>query len=146
MGFRVRRRGDGGAGLPLHSLFPFLPVWAWGILSGLAGLALVWFGHYSPFELLCSILVWIMFVTMVGAALVTLSNLPVLLSGLVPTIPDGGIVHVLSLAGGVGGTITLAAYGYWIREKGWTTPVHMRLMRIDNRSPTPSRACSCSRS
>ena len=63
-------------------------------------------------------------------------------------IEDPGVwlAYVLSLAGGVGGTITLAAYGYWIREKGWTTPVHMRLMRIDNRSPTPSRACSCSRS
>ena len=39
---------------------------------------------------------------------------------------------MLSLAGGVGGTITLAAYGYWIREKGWTTPGHMRVMRLDN--------------
>ena len=39
---------------------------------------------------------------------------------------------MLSLAGGVGGTITLAAYGYWLREKGWTTPQFMRVMRIDN--------------
>ena len=30
------------------------------------------------------------------------------------------------------GTITLAAYGYWLREKGWNTPGHMRVMRIDN--------------
>lgn len=27
---------------------------------------------------------------------------------------------------------TLAAYGYWLREKGWSTPAHMRVMRIDN--------------
>ena len=31
-----------------------------------------------------------------------------------------------------GGTITLAAYGYWLREKGWITPRHMRVMRLDN--------------
>ena len=63
---------------------------------------------------------------------VTLPNLPDLLNGLVPRIPDGGLVNVLALAGGVGGTITLAAYGYWLREKGWITPRYMRVMRIDN--------------
>ena len=45
---------------------------------------------------------------------------------------------MLSVAGGVGGTITLAAYGYWLREKGWNTPRFMRVMRIDNTSPTSS--------
>ena len=73
-----------------------------------------------------------MFVTMVGAALLTLPNLPELLTGLAPRIPDGGLVNTLALAGGVGGTITLAAYGYWMREKGWSTPAYMRVMRIDN--------------
>ena len=73
-----------------------------------------------------------MFVTMVGAALLTLPNLPELLTGLAPRIPDGGLVNTLALAGGVGGTITLAAYGYWLREKGWSTPSYMRVMRIDN--------------
>ena len=45
---------------------------------------------------------------------------------------DGGVFYTLALAGGVGGTITLAAYGYWLREKGWHTPEWMRVMRIDN--------------
>ena len=40
-GFMYGAAAMAGAGLPLHSLFPFLPVWAWGILAGLAGLALV---------------------------------------------------------------------------------------------------------
>ena len=104
----------------------------WGILSGLIGLALVWFGRYSLFEKVCTALVALMFVSMVGAAVLTVPNLPDMMAGLVPTIPDGGILYVLSLAGGVGGTITLAAYGYWLREKGWTTPQFMRVMRIDN--------------
>jgi len=68
----------------------------------------------------------------VGAAALTLPNIPELLTGLVPTVPDGAILNVLSVAGGVGGTITLAAYGYWLREKGWVTPRHMRVMRLDN--------------
>jgi Mn2+/Fe2+ NRAMP family transporter len=73
-----------------------------------------------------------MFVTMVGAAMLTLPNLGELLTGLVPRIPEDGLVNTLALAGGVGGTITLAAYGYWLREKGWSTPEFMRVMRIDN--------------
>jgi Mn2+/Fe2+ NRAMP family transporter len=131
-GFVYGAAAMAGTGLPLHSLLPVLPVWAWGILSGLIGLGLVWWGRYSLFEKVCAALVGIMFVTMVGAALLTLPNVPELVTGLVPLIPDSGLVNVLSLAGGVGGTITLAAYGYWIREKGWTSPRHMRVMRLDN--------------
>lgn len=131
-GFVYGAAAMAGTGLPLHSLMPFLPVAVWGILSGLVGLALVWWGRYALFEKVCAALVGIMFVTMVGAAILTLPNLPELAKGLVPMIPDGALVNVLSVAGGVGGTITLAAYGYWIREKGWTTPGHMRVMRIDN--------------
>ena len=131
-GFVYGAAAMAGTGLALHSLMSFLSVPAWGILSGLIGLALVWWGHYSLFEKVCAALVGIMFVTMVGAAILTLPNLPELAKGLVPLVPDGALVNVLSVAGGVGGTITLAAYGYWIREKGWTTPGHMRVMRIDN--------------
>jgi Mn2+/Fe2+ NRAMP family transporter len=132
-GFVYGAAAMAGTGLPLHSLFPFLSVTWWGILSGLIGLVLVWWGRYSLFEQVCTALVALMFVSMVGAALLTVPNLPDMATGLVPTIPsDGGIIYVLSLAGGVGGTITLAAYGYWLREKGWTTPQFMRVMRIDN--------------
>ena len=131
-GFVYGAAAMAGTGLPLHSLFPVLPVTAWGIVSGLIGLALVWAGHYASFEKILGVLVLLMFVTMVGAAALTLPNLGEVLTGLVPMVPEGGLVYTLSLAGGVGGTITLAAYGYWLREKGWITPQYMRVMRIDN--------------
>jgi Mn2+/Fe2+ NRAMP family transporter len=131
-GFVYGAAAMAGTGLALASLFPVLGVKAWGILSGVIGLALVWSGRYGVFEKVLSFMVLLMFVSMVGAAAVTLPNLPELMQGLVPTIPDGAILNVLSVAGGVGGTITLAAYGYWLREKGWVTPRHMRVMRIDN--------------
>ncbi|WP_030482998.1 Nramp family divalent metal transporter [Nocardioides aequoreus] len=131
-GFVYGAAAMAGTGLPLHSLFPVLPVTAWGIVSGLLGLALVWAGHYASFEKVLGSLVLLMFVTMVGAAALTLPNLGEVVTGLVPLIPEGGLVYTLSLAGGVGGTITLAAYGYWLREKGWSSPEFMRVMRIDN--------------
>lgn len=131
-GFVYGAAAMAGTGLPLHSLFPVFSVTVWGIMSGLAGLALVWWGRYAVLEKVCAALVGLMFITMVGAAVMTVPNLGQIIAGLAPWIPDGGIVNVLSLAGGVGGTITLAAYGYWIREKGWVNTSHMRLMRIDN--------------
>jgi Mn2+/Fe2+ NRAMP family transporter len=121
-----------GTGLAMHALFPVLGVKAWGVISGFIGLALVWSGRYGLFEKVLSAMVLMMFVSMVTAAALTLPNLPELLTGLVPTIPDDAILNVLSVTGGVGGTITLAAYGYWLREKGWSTPRYMRVMRLDN--------------
>jgi len=92
----------------------------------------VWFGSYAAFETVMAVLVGVMFVTVVGAAVLTTPNLGEIVLGLRPIFPDDSIVNVLAIAGGVGGTITLAAYGYWLREKGWSTPRFMRVMRIDN--------------
>lgn len=119
--------------LPLAAMFPVLPLWAWAILMGLAGFAMVWFGKYAAFEMITAALVGFMFVTVVGLAILAAPNIPEMIQGLIPLIPaEGGLLSTLALAGGVGGTITLAAYGYWLREKGWYTPKWMRVMRIDN--------------
>ena len=131
-GFVYGAAAMAGTGLALAGLLGGLSVTWWGILSGLLGLALVWSGRYSLFEKVLAGFVGLMFVTMVGAALLTLPNLGELLTGLAPQIPDGGLVNTLALAGGVGGTITLAAYGYWLREKGWASTSYMRVMRLDN--------------
>lgn len=109
-----------------------IPFLAYAVLSGLIGAALVWTGRYKGLEKIIAALVGVMFVTVVGAAAVTVPHLGQILGGLVPRIPEGGLVYALSIAGGVGGTITLAAYGYWLSEKGWSSPRWMRVMRIDN--------------
>ncbi|MEC5200463.1 Mn2+/Fe2+ NRAMP family transporter [Arthrobacter sp. PL16] len=131
-GFVYGATAMSSAALPLAALFPVLPLWAWAILMGLLGFVMVWFGRYDTFEKITAALVGIMFVTVVGLAIIATPNIPDMLAGLVPLIPEGGILYTLALAGGVGGTITLAAYGYWLREKGWYTPKWMKVMRIDN--------------
>jgi Mn2+/Fe2+ NRAMP family transporter len=95
---------------------------------------MVWWGKYATFEKITAALVGLMFITVVGLAIVAAPNIPEMLTGLIPMIPEAkdGIFYTLALAGGVGGTITLAAYGYWLREKGWYTPKWMKVMRIDN--------------
>ncbi|MVA75155.1 divalent metal cation transporter [Auraticoccus sp. F435] len=118
--------------LPLAALFPAVSIEAFAIGSGLIGFVLVWFNKYAGFEKITAVLVGIMFLTVVGAAVLATPNLLQVLNGLVPRIPEGSMINVLSVAGGVGGTITLAAYGYWLREKGWHTPRFMKVMRLDN--------------
>ncbi|WP_439136026.1 Nramp family divalent metal transporter [Pseudomaricurvus sp.] len=118
--------------LPLAALFPEVDLKIFAIASGLLGLTLVWFGSYVFFERLIALLVGVMFFAVVGSAVMTLPNLQGISHGLVPSLPEGSLFYVLGLAGGVGGSITLAAYGYWIREKGWRQPGWMRVMRIDN--------------
>jgi Mn2+/Fe2+ NRAMP family transporter len=119
--------------LPLAALFPALSIPAWGILCGLVGLAFVWFGTYRVFERVMTALVGIMFVIVVGLAIVVVPDLGATVAGLVPTLPEGSAIYTLGLVGGVGGTITLAAYGYWVNAKGWRDASWMRVMRLDNR-------------
>jgi len=39
--------------------------------------------------------------------------------------------YTLSLIGGVGGTVTLLSYGYWMREAGWQDPNKLPAARTD---------------
>lgn len=119
--------------LPMAALWPVLDLKTWGVINGLVGLGLVWFGGYGLFEKVMAALVGVMFVTVVGLALLVSPDIPRLLTGLWPTLPEGSGFYTLGLIGGVGGTITMAAYGYWLNAKGWKGPEWMGTMRLDNR-------------
>lgn len=118
--------------LPLAALFPVLDLKGWAMIAGVAGLGLVWFNSYPVFEKIMTGLVAVMFVTVVGLAVIVAPDVPAMLRGLVPMMPEGAAYYTLGLIGGVGGTITMAAYGYWIMAKGWRGPQWMRVMRLDN--------------
>jgi Mn2+/Fe2+ NRAMP family transporter len=120
------------AALPIVTLFPGVDLKLAAAATGIIGFLMVWFGRYATFEKIVSAMVLIMMVTVVGISTLALPNLGEIARGLVPMIPDGSVVYVLGLAGGIGGTITLAAYGYWLREKGWASVRWMKVMRLDN--------------
>ncbi|HET7328812.1 MAG TPA: Nramp family divalent metal transporter [Nocardioidaceae bacterium] len=117
--------------LALRALIPGVPFEAWAVGSGLLGFLLVWFGRYQVLEKLMTALVGIMFVTVVGTAVLVMPDVPAMLNGFVPRLPEGSFVYVVGLIGGVGGTITMAAYGYWVREKGWRTREWLSVMHLD---------------
>jgi Mn2+/Fe2+ NRAMP family transporter len=119
-------------GLSLAEIFPVLSVSGWAVIAGIAGFLIVAIGRYGVFELIMKILVGLMFIGVVGAAAITLPSFIDIVTGFVPTLPPGGsFLYALGIVGGVGATITLAAYGYWLREKGWRQASWIPIMRVD---------------
>jgi Mn2+/Fe2+ NRAMP family transporter len=131
-GFVYGATAMSAVGLPLNALFGGLPVRYWAMIAGVVGLALVWMQRYHVFEKFMTVLVLIKFVSVVSVAVLVGPNFGELLSGLVPRLPEGSVVNVLGLIGGVGGTITMAAYGYWMIAKGWKGTRWLSVMRLDN--------------
>jgi Mn2+/Fe2+ NRAMP family transporter len=92
---------------------------SWGaVLHSLVGFAFVWLGGYTSFEKLMKLLVGIMgFSILICAALTLHDPLPAVQGLVMPIIPAGSGTYVLSLIGGVGGSITMLSYNYWMREE-----------------------------
>lgn len=117
--------------LVLTAMFPGTPFWLWAVLSGVAGFVLVWFGRYAFLEKAMTVLIGVMFITVVGSALVIMVNLGSVEYSLMPSVPEGSVVRILGIIGGVGGTITLTCYSYWIHAKGWKGKKWIPMMRFD---------------
>ncbi|MFI6144638.1 Nramp family divalent metal transporter [Streptomyces sp. NPDC051109] len=133
-GFVYGAAAMSSSALPLAALFPdTMDLKAWAVLCGLVGLVFVWFNRYAVFEKVMTVLVGVMFLVTVYLAVRVTPHLGAALAGLAPVLPDGSLIYTLGLVGGVGGTITLAAYGYWVNAKGWTDAGWMKVMRLDNR-------------
>ncbi|MFF8815982.1 Nramp family divalent metal transporter [Streptomyces pactum] len=133
-GFVYGAAAMSSSALPLAALFPgVMDLKVWAVLTGLTGLVFVWFNRYAVFEKVMTVLVGVMFTVTVYLAVRVGPRLDEAFAGLAPALPDGSLLYTLGLVGGVGGTITLAAYGYWVNAKGWTDSGWMRVMRLDNR-------------
>ncbi|MET9051155.1 Nramp family divalent metal transporter [Streptomyces rhizosphaericola] len=133
-GFIYGATAMSSSALPIVALFPDGPgLKFWAIVTGLIGLAFVWFNRYAVFEKVMTVLVGIMFVVVVYVAARAVPDVGASFAGLAPVLPDGSLLYTLGLIGGVGGTITMAAYGYWVNAKGWSNSSWMKVMRLDNR-------------
>jgi len=127
-------------GVALHALFPVfdddrLGKIVFGVLASLAGLAIVRRGGYRWFEVAMKIGIGVMFMTIALTAVALWPGAGEILRGLfVPTMPRAdaeAVTWTVSLIGGIGGTLTVLAYGYWLREEGRTAPEDLRTCRID---------------
>lgn len=127
-------------GIALHALIPIFNQpgtgkMVFGIASSLAGLVLVQAGGFRLFEKVMTACIGVMFlVVIVTACRLWPGTVPVLRGLFVPNIPDvqgTGITWTVALMGGVGGTLTVLCYGYWIREEGRIQVKDLGICRID---------------
>ncbi|MBM3265312.1 MAG: Nramp family divalent metal transporter, partial [candidate division Zixibacteria bacterium] len=74
----------------------------------------------------------LMFFSFILSAVLLGPNIPEILRGIaVPVVPTGSVASILSVLGGIGGSLTILCYGYWIREVGRTDVLWLRGIRID---------------
>lgn len=114
-----------------RALWPHLPLWVWGLLHSFAAAALVLRGRYERFETVMKGLVGLMVLTLLGSLILVRPDPMSASSGLLPRLPAGSSASILSLMGGVGGSVTLLSYGYWISERGWDSTERLSDARLD---------------
>lgn len=126
-------------GVAAHAILPLLDASTdkivYGILHSALAVALVRLGGYRLFERTMSICIGLMFLTVVASVIAVKPDWNAVFQGLfVPRIPntDGhGLKWTVALMGGVGGTVTVLCYGYWIREEGRAGLAELKTCRID---------------
>jgi Mn2+/Fe2+ NRAMP family transporter len=127
-------------GVTAHALLPWFDdparakLWL-GLAHSAVGLVLVWVGGYKLFERIMGVCIALMFVTVIVTAVRLLPDAGGVMRGLVwPAIPrfgEEGLGWTIALLGGVGGTLTVLVYGYWIREAGRAGARDITVCRID---------------
>ncbi len=127
-------------GVAFHALIPVFedPVngkIVFGIAASAIGFVCVKLGGYATFERTMALLIAGMFLTVIPTAFLLAGDGLALLEGtFVPRIRHAegeGLPWTVALMGGVGGTLTVLCYGYWIREQGRDSGAHLKTCRID---------------
>jgi Mn2+/Fe2+ NRAMP family transporter len=104
----------------------------WGVAHSVLGAVIVWRGGFRAFQGVMAACTALMVAGVVLTAPLLAPGWGEVLRGLlVPHIPPGGTAYTLGVLGGVGGTVTLLSYGYWIREQGRRGSAGAAACRID---------------
>ena len=102
------------------------------VTHSLVGGTFVLLGGFNAFEKVMKVLIGLMFFSIVACAVFTFGDPGAVLSGLfVPRIPAGAGPSVLSVLGGIGGSVAMLAYNYWLREEKMVGPGWIRFVRAD---------------
>ena len=125
-------------GVTAHALFPLVDPKTdkviYGTIHSLLALGLVFIGGFRLVEKTMSVMIGIMFITVCATTIAANPDwIAVGLGLLIPTIPIDfeNFSWTIALLGGVGGTVTILCYGYWIREKDRETIDALPMCRLD---------------
>lgn len=107
----------------------------WGIVHSLLAATVVLLGGFGAFSRLMKACIGLMVAVVLMATLLQWPGTPTVIEGLLhPQRSLTGPAEIrwtLALMGGVGGTVTLLCYGYWLREWRPDAPPSLRDCRLD---------------
>ena len=119
-------------GLAAHAMVPQVSLEVWAVAHSIVAAVVVLAGGYATFERSIKVFIGVMFVALVGCALFVAPPLQSIARSVREAgIPEGSGPWILGVIGGVGGSVTLLSYGYWIREKGWEGSRYASTVRLD---------------
>ena len=118
-------------GLAAHALAPVFSVAVWGVVHSVVAIVLVVLGGYRRFEGVMKWMIGGMFVAIIGCAVWSAEAGTIVQVVRETGVPEGSIFYLLGVMGGVGGSVTLLSYGYWIHEKGWRDARWLGVVRFD---------------
>lgn len=104
----------------------------YGTSFSLLTVLLLRFGRYEFFEKVMTILIGCMFLTVIGTSFTFIDDLPQFLIGFITIKPSSfSDPWFLGVLGGVGGTLTILCYGYWINESDRKGMEGLKTTKID---------------
>jgi Mn2+/Fe2+ NRAMP family transporter len=102
-----------------------------GTLHSVVAYILVLKGSFKLFEKIMSILIALMFMVVIFGSLFFIMEPSVKSVGFRESFSGNNLNWVIGVLGGVGGTLTILSYGYWIREAGREGKEGLKTSRID---------------
>ncbi|MDQ0218118.1 Mn2+/Fe2+ transporter [Peribacillus cavernae] len=126
-----------GVGEVFAWLFHFGHPFMWSIIAVLTGVFVIGKDIYNSIENLMKVLLAIMTFSFIGLAIWSTPDVGGILKGTIGfSIPKdegfyGAFLMAVSLTGAVAGSIANFLYPYFMKDKGWISPIHKRLQRND---------------
>ncbi|MEQ1757203.1 MAG: Nramp family divalent metal transporter [Vicinamibacterales bacterium] len=112
------------------AVIPAVPLSAWVVIHALAAFVMVWFGRYQQLVEVMKVFIALMFGSLLLTILLIIFRTGADWDGIAASSPLS-TSYVLSIIGGIGGTVTVLSYGYWMREQGWQGRDRLGSARID---------------
>jgi Mn2+/Fe2+ NRAMP family transporter len=112
------------------AIVPSVKLPVWGALHAAAAFLLVYVGRYDRFLKVIKAFILLKFGAVIASALLIALWSGADWTGFSARTPFSA-TYALSLIGGVGGTVTLLSYGYWMREAGWAGRERVSSARAD---------------
>jgi len=131
-GALINACGSAGAGVLSFGLEFAQAKILWGVIHSILALLMVWRGGFAFFEKLMAFCVGVMFPSVIISSILVGPSWGEVFNGIfVPSLSVENLNWTLALLGGVGGSLTILAYGYWIKELGREGKQGLKESRID---------------